>query len=152
MVFPDTRDADAGRSLLEREESALARKRQAINTGAKSLEALRRASADSRDALQRLRNLEFSQREITDAFGLTREEVTQLFPRRPRSAAAASGADPAVDIAVDAAADTAGQAQESASAGGSAGGSGPAGPGAREHLGTAVNDDTQHPGQQPQAS
>lgn len=135
MVFPDTRDADSGRSLLEREESALARKRQAINAGAKSLEAVRRASADARDALQTLRDLGFSQRELTDAFGLSRDEVAQFFPRRPRSAGTASTAELAAGA-------------EDASASDDSGATGPS-PG--EDLGTAVDDEAQQPRQQPQA-
>jgi CRP-like cAMP-binding protein len=93
-----TNEINSVKLLLEQEETVLARKKEAVKAAGTSLEALRRAITASTEALGTLRELGFSQRDVTTAFGLTREETALLTPRRTRRASAAGDdSDAALD-------------------------------------------------------
>jgi CRP-like cAMP-binding protein len=92
-----TNEINSVKLLLDQEEAALARKREAVKTAGASLEAMRRSIATSTEALSTLRELGFSQRDVTAAFGLTREETMLLTPRRTRRSSAT--ADDSGDLA-----------------------------------------------------
>lgn len=83
-----TTEQPQGQALLEREERALAEKRAALKTASAALEARRKCEDDTRAAFNRLRTLGFGQRELVDAFKLTRSEAAVLFPRKARKASA----------------------------------------------------------------
>ncbi|WP_432565038.1 hypothetical protein [Kineococcus sp. SYSU DK003] len=95
-----TTEINSVKLLLDQEEAALARKKEAVKATGTSLEALRRSIAAATEALGTLRELGFSQRDVTTAFSLTREETALLTPRRTRrSSAAGDDSDASLDSA-----------------------------------------------------
>lgn len=87
-----TTDMPQGQALLEREERALAEKKGALKAAGAALETRRQSEDETRAAFNRLRALGFGQRDLVDAFNLTRSETAVLFPRKARKASAADGA------------------------------------------------------------